>query len=304
MKWASLGQSYAARIGVCAAMVGLSGIGYAAGEENKVNAGRVHFAMGADVVSAYHLRGLIFEDDGMILQPWAVLNANLYSGDSESDIQAVNLKLMGWGSVHEKRTTAKNTPEKWYECDGFAALQFAMFEKWMFEGGVHTISWPNGTRDAATELYGVVAYNDSEFWKDLDIEISGFNGFQPWMMLSIEMDNTFMGMPGKRKSGFVDMGIKPKFKLVNSGRLPVTLNLPVTVGFGLRDYYGTNDSSFGFAKLGVHTEMPLTMVPGDYGKWQVKAGVDLILVGDSPRSYNDGHDSFKPVGVIGVSMAY
>ncbi|WP_145076923.1 hypothetical protein [Poriferisphaera corsica] len=272
--------------------------------EAAINTGRLHVMAGANTVSAYHLRGLIFEDDGVILQPWAVASFNVYQGSEGDRVKGVNINLMGWGSIHEKRTTAKNSPEKFYENDYFAGVQFVLDGGWMLEGGVHTICWPSGTRDAATELYGKFNYDDSGLWEAWGVEIEGFNGLQPWGMLSIEVDNTFMGIPGKRKSGFVDLGITPGFTLSDSKSMPMRLNLPVTIGFGLRDYYGTNDSSFGFAKLGVSTDMPLTMLPKSYGNWQVNAGVDFVLIGDSPRSYNDGHDSFKPIGVIGFAMSY
>ena len=268
------------------------------------NAGVIRFASGADVVSAYHLRGLIFEDNGLIMKPWAAAQVNLHTLSGHGLIERVNFKLLALGSIHSEGTTATHSPRSFYEADGFAGLQVITRNNWNLEVGVHHITWPSGTRDAAAELYARVGYDDQVFWMRRGVAVDGFTGLRPWAMIEHEVDNTFMGMPGKRKSSFVSLGIEPAFTLVESEKMPVTLNLPITVGFGLRDYYGTRDSSFGYTKLGVIMEMPLSYVPERYGRWKMKAGVDLIWIGDSPRQYNQDHQSFMPVAVVGLAMFY
>src|SRR3954464_11915147 len=91
---------------------------------------------GFDVVSQYISRGLIFENQGFIIEPYADLYFKLYEGDGF--LTKVQLNLGIWNSFHSRHTDAGEavghgtgrsdaaSTLAWYEFDFTAGLSFTM----------------------------------------------------------------------------------------------------------------------------------------------------------------------------------
>lgn len=71
--------------------------------------------VGVDWASRFVFRGVVYEDQGLIAQPWADLRLRLQKGDGALRSTAFNLGF--WGSVHSEATDAIQPPERIYEVD-------------------------------------------------------------------------------------------------------------------------------------------------------------------------------------------
>ncbi len=87
--------------------------------------------------------------------------------------------------------------------------------------------------------------------------------------------------------------------------------MPVTIGLSLYDYYefGTgSDDTFGYADIGLIFGVPLTMIPVEYGNWELSAGAHVLILGDNARAFSaasgTGSSSVKLIGVVGLAMTY
>src|SRR5688572_14702073 len=69
-----------------------------------------------DVTNAYYFRGILQEREGVILQPWLELYANLYSAD-DGLVRDVTVGAGIWNSFHSERTGSTSERSWWYEVD-------------------------------------------------------------------------------------------------------------------------------------------------------------------------------------------
>ena len=73
-----------------------------------------------------------------------------------------------------------------------------------------------------------------------------------------------------------------------------TLAVPVKLGLSLGDYYerldengALTDYGFGFFDIGGLVTFPLSKVSSSYGAWNVHAGLDLLMLGDTTKPQGD-----------------
>ena len=84
--------------------------------------------IGFNVVNQYISRGLIFENQGFIIQPYADLYFKIYEGDGFLTKAQINLGI--WNSFHSEKTDAglvsggSSTTRSWYEFDFTAGVSF------------------------------------------------------------------------------------------------------------------------------------------------------------------------------------
>ena len=80
------------------------------------------------------------------------------------------------------------------------------------------------------------------------------------------------------ETGFVLVpGIKPSFTLAADSKMPVTLAVPVALGWFLSDnYHGGEDSGYGYASIGLVASVPLSFIPAKYGSWTGSASATFF----------------------------
>jgi hypothetical protein len=242
---------------------------------------------GAVAISKYISRGLVLEDSGLIVQPYADLYFNLYEGSGF--INKVTFSGGIWSSLNGDETdaVAGSTVPNWYEFDWdvFLAVDFAKY----FTAQVMYIEFisPNDGFGTAKNLELKLAINDSE--------LLGAFSLKPYV-------KTFFELDGKAGSGasegvYFEVGITPS---VAAG--PVTFSFPVVAGFGANDFYA-DDQGFGYVSAGVSASVPLSFVPAGYGSWT--AGVNgTYFNGETLNDFgrNDGDDTIIGSFSIGATF--
>lgn len=245
--------------------------------------------IGINVVSQYVSRGVIFENQGAILQPYADLYFKLYEG--EGFLNKVQLNLGIWNSFHGEKTDAGiadnpggarrhgSTTDSWYEFDFTAGISFTFAKNWTFTPSYYTFLSP---ADAFATFQGLnlkLAYDDTD--------LLGAFALHPYVQVLFELENK--AGTGADEGVYYEVGIAPSFPVG-----PVTVTLPITAGFGSNDFYGSlNESTgqieneaFGFVSGGVNLSYNLSFIPECYGTWTVTAGYTYYFLGDGTRDFN------------------
>lgn len=257
----------------------------------KPNTGNLTLSAGVDFTNAYYFRGYKQEDDGLLVQPWAQLTANL----CKTDNLAVNAYVATWNSVHSEHTLAESGPASWYESDVYGGIDLVMGGGFTL-GLVYThYTYPNGAFDSVGEIGVKLAYDDTAT-KPAGIAL------KPYIAAYFETNDG-----NGTEDSYLEAGIAPTVYTLNENSgTPISFSVPVTVGMSLDDFYtdsGGDNEFFGFGSIGLAASLPLP-IPASYGNWSLTGSVTYLhLFADSVELANEG-DDYKVIGKLGVSMTY
>jgi hypothetical protein len=272
--------------------------------------------IGVNVVSQYISRGVVFENQGGIIQPYADLYFKLYEG--EGFLNKVTLNLGIWNSFHSRKTDSGladdvgvhrrngSTTDSWYEMDFMAGISFTFAKNFTFTPSYYTFLSPNDGFDTFHGLNLKLAYDTTD--------LIGFN-LGLYAQVLFELEGVAAGT-GSDEGIYYEVGISPSFPVG-----PVTLAFPITAGFGSSDFYGSahtrpltnaellgedlareldlkedgfsgvdevtiEDESFGFISAGVTVSYNLPFIPECYGTWTLTAGYTFYYLGDGTSDFN------------------
>jgi hypothetical protein len=246
---------------------------------------RISGDLGINVVSQYVSRGLVLENQGAIIQPYADLYFKVYEG--EGFLNAVQINLGIWNSFHDQKTDAgvasgsgSSTTRSWYEFDFTAGVSFTFAKNFTFTPSYFTFLSPNDGFSTFQGLNLKLAYDDSSLW-------GGKFALNPYVQVLFELENK--AGSGADEGVYYEVGIAPSFPVG-----PLTVTLPVTAGFGSNDFYGSlnestgaiDDEAFGFVSGGVNLAYDLAFIPKSYGSWTVTAGYTYYYLGDGASDFN------------------
>ena len=242
--------------------------------------------IGVGMYSQYISRGVVLENQGSIVQPFADLYFKLYEG--EGFINKVSLNLGIWSSIHSRKTDAgiasgsgSSTTRNWYEFDYTVGLATTFAKNFTFTPSFYAFLSPN---DGFNTFYGLnlnLAYNDSELW-------GGGFALNPSVTVLFELENK--AGSGADEGIYYEVALNPTFALGDFGSLAV----PLKAGFGTDDFYGSFDAStgvvsnesFGYFSAGVVLSIPLKFVPECYGTWTVSGSATYYYLGDGTSDFN------------------
>jgi hypothetical protein len=261
------------------------------------NTGRVSLTVGVDWTTDYYFRGIVQETEDAIIQPYGELSFKLL--ENLGPLTALTLTGGVWNSLHWGPTGESGMradPEVWYELDFYGKLLATLFED--FTTGVIYTAYtsPNDSFETYQEVAFSLAYNDSK--------LLGPFALNPNLLIAFETKG--QADAGRHRGVYLQAGIAPSYTLWDKGTYPVTLALPVTLGLSLSEYYEFGrfkDKTFGYLSVGGTVSVPLAFIPADFGKWQVKGGVQWLHLGDNLKAVNSG-DRNEVIGTVGIAFTY
>src|SRR5690349_15949259 len=125
--------------------------GSRAGARNAPPANRyVKGAWGLDLTNQYFFRGILQENQGLIVQPWVELGYDLYEGDDA--VRDLDAKFGFWNSVQEE---PGGNGGDWYECDFYLDASMQFRERWQFNARYTAYTSPNNAAFFG-QAFGVV----------------------------------------------------------------------------------------------------------------------------------------------------
>jgi hypothetical protein len=248
---------------------------------------------GVSFVTEYFFRGIsqgpanqegLF-NGGLIAQPYVELGIPILVPEGREF--ALSATVGQWNSFGSEQTGSG--PSNWYESDLYAGLAFETGDLGIAAFYTFYTS-PNGSFSTVQEValgadYGLTFGDDPESEEDFIVEL-GLSA-----LIAAEIDNTAAGID---EGIYLELGVEPSFEVEVSGvEEPVALSFPVTLGFGLQDYYFDDtgdDEIFGYVSVGAAASFPLP-VPARYGAWTITPSVEgLFLSADSLQAGNNDDD--------------
>lgn len=274
-----------------------------AAEEAKDPARNISGSVGLDIYTDYISRGVLYENQGFIAQPYGELAFKLY--EAKEGVQGVSLFAGVWNSLHSEQTGAidGSTSDAWFEIDWYAGLSFAFMDKWTFKAQYGEFISPSDAFGTCKNLQFVLAFNDA------DLIAKGF-ALNPYVQLFIELDGK--AGTGSDEGVYVELGIAPAFALTQ-GDYGLTLTIPVAIGLGFDDFYtkiedgDTEDDTFGFVKVGATLSMPLAfMADAGFGTWTFAVGGEVYFFGDAAEqaASANGNEDMEWVGFVRTTFSF
>jgi len=234
--------------------------------------------IGFDVVSEYITKGIVQQNQGFIIQPYADLHFRIFKGAGA--LTSITADVGIWNSFQGHRNVVSTTPG-WYEFDFQTGLTFN-FNKLSLGGYFKDYSSPSDQFQTCYAIGISLAYDDSAALGNFALHPYGFaelnvqgttgnntpaaNGFLP--------ANAPLAVRSHHARGqYYEVGIAPGHTWG-----PVTLSLPISAGFGSGGFYLGN-RGFGFIGVGVKAAYELKFVPACLGKWSISSGFTYYRLG-------------------------
>ncbi|MBL8727779.1 MAG: hypothetical protein JNM25_05070 [Planctomycetes bacterium] len=250
--------------------------------------------LGLDITSQYFFRGLLQENQGLIVQPSVELGYGLYENDGDGTLHSLDLRFGLWNSLHDGPTGGAGGI--WYESNFYVGVDARLGERLAAGLTYKAYDTPNATGSFSKggapvqELVFSFDYDDRGMWFE-SIE----SGLRPSLVIAFEVDGQRDVATNGHSGIYAGLGIAPKVLIGQIADGDLTLTLPVTLGLSLRDYYeratGGNDDFFGYLDLGAELSAPLKFLPARMGPWDGFVGLHLLLLGDNQRARNSGDTS-------------
>lgn len=259
---------------------------------------RVALSIASDLSTAYYLRGIAAERNGVIWQPWAYLTFLLFEGGETDLIDNVRFSVGSFNSIHSKQTAADGSgPSRWYESSVIVGPSMTVADHFTASLLYLLYNSPSGAFPTIQELDLNLTVDDSAWL--------GAWALQPSMLWGFELNNTFIGT---QEGIYLQLGVRPGAVLLEDTTYPLTLSMPLALGLSVDNYYeepgpnGGNDT-FGFFDAGLVASVPLTFVPEQYGAWSINASVDILALGGVLVDFNGGHGT-QWIGKTGFLLTY
>lgn len=235
-------------------------------------------SIGIDVVSLYIAHGVVFENQGAILQPYGTFSFQLQEG--EGALSGVSLDLGWWNTFHSRHTDAGaasggggSSTRAWFETDFSIGMTFTLLKNFTLSP---TYTWylsPNDAFVTDQTLSFKLSYDDTD--------LLGALALHPWVNVWWEVEN-------KIGTG-VDEGFLYEFGIAPSRTFgDLTVTAPISAGLGSSDFYSNaagGNETYGYFTAGVNLSYALKCVPECYGEWSLHAGYAWFHFGDGAKDF-------------------
>ncbi len=249
--------------------------------------------LGVNFVSQYVLRGLVYENQGVIAQPYLNLYFNLYEGDGF--INKVSLIAGIWSSIHSRHTDAHpgSTVPAWFEFDYTPGIAVTFAKNFTLTSSFFSYTSPNGGFDTFYGLNFQLNYDDTD--------LLGAFALHPHVTYLRELEGK--AGSGSSEGNYYEIGIAPALPAWG----PLTVTLPMNVGFGSHQFYAAN-TGFGYFSGGVNAAIALGFIPEQYGSWALTTSATYYYLNGSLADFNNPnvrpsrHNEFVFSGGIGLTF--
>jgi hypothetical protein len=263
------------------------------------NTGRVSLSLGADWASAYYFRGIATtQNGGDNVQPYAEIGFRLL--ENMGPLTSLSVAPGIWNNFHYGGglLVEPSNPKFWTEADLYLKLNAVWWEVLTTSVTYTYYSSPNDTFTSYADVGLGFALNDSKWL--------GAFAFNPSLLFAFETMGEALVSADEKKGIYMQIGLAPGYTFFAESSFPVSISVPMTFGFSLKDYYTVNgeNQTFGFFSFGPLITMPLKFIPPAYGTWSFKGGVQFLVLNTNLKAVNTGGDGFVPIGSVGISMTY
>jgi len=263
---------------------------------NKVAESAITGDLGVNVVTSYYSRGILQATNRSAnFQPYLDLSLKAYEGDGFLNKAVFGLGL--WGNLTSSNFTksprqggfiqaAGTNNSSWTETDvtPSVALTFGkltLTESYLF------LNFPNANAGAdAQGLSSKLSYDDSD--------LLGAFALHPSVTHTLELDGKVGINASGEKGSYWEVAVAP-----SSPVGPVTVTLPITLGFGSNGFYKADGYAYLAAGVNVSYQLP---VAKSYGTWTANAGATYYNTSNKATGNENGNNDV--VGSLGLGVAF
>jgi len=263
----------------------------------KLNESAITGDIGLNVVTAYYFRGIIQNNHAPSLQPYADIFIKAYEGDGFLNKAVFGLGV--WESYTDGSTKAlvngvpsagakywdngrSNGRANWYESDVVPSLALTFGKVTITESYLYYSS-PNDQFANFQGLNSKLSYDDSD--------LLGAFALHPSVTMLHEVDGKAGN--GNRRGNYWEGAVTPGY---SAG--PVTITVPLTVGFGSSKYYLKDGYGYFSAGLNAAYALPVSKT---YGTWTANLGGTVYTL---DKDVVGGNASSDVVGQAGLGVAF
>ena len=230
--------------------------------------------IGFDVVSNYISKGIVYNNQGFIMQPYADLHFRIYKGAGA--LSSVTADIGIWNSFHGHHTTVgslfnqpRSSTANWFEFDFYAGLTENV-GKFSISEYFKTYESPSDMFRNAYTIGFNVAYDDSA--------LLGAFALHPYVLAELQLEGSTGNSNNGSRGQYYEVGIAPAHSWGD-----LTLSLPLKGGFGSGGFYRGN-RGFGYISVGVGASYALNFVPACLGKWSLSSSFTYYRLGGNNGS--------------------
>ncbi len=270
---------------------------------------RVSGVAGLTFLSERNARGMVLEDQGLIMQ--GLLGINFQLTDN------ITLTTGVWTDIHNNNDgpgpdaaaagagVGDSDLENFYEFDWWIGVDFEI-------GQLNVLAYYEEFLNPADDLVSQTGGFESRHiqtvftYDGLGDNMFGMDGvnLSPYVRLLFEMDGS-VG-PTAKDGIYIELGVGPSFTAIQHQTNPVTVTFPIAVGLG-SDFY-EDDETFGFLSVGAKASMPLPQL-SDWGSWSLSVGVNAVIANDDAvGAFNSGvagqSDDTRLIGYVSIGIGF
>jgi hypothetical protein len=266
-------------------------------EEKGPNTGRISVNLGVDWASAYYFRGIVQEQNGgNNVQPYGEIGIRLL--EHLGPLTSLTVGPGVWNNFHWGGGTVvePSDPRFWYEIDLYLKLSAVWWETFTTVLQYTYYVSPNDSFTSYADVALVLSLSDTRWL--------GAFALNPSIGFAFETTGEALTADGK-KGIYMAIDLTPSYTFFEGTKAPLTVSLPLTFGFSLKDYYTVNakNQTFGYFRGGPLFTLGLKFIPAAYGTWLLKAGVQFLVLNSNLKAVNGG-DGFVPIGTVSLSFIY
>jgi len=223
------------------------------------------------------------------VQPSANLNIKAIQGDDFS--ATVNLGI--WSSHSKPGAAVTRHPENWTEFD-FTPGVTLTFGKISISESLHFYDYPNTGNESFEGLNSKISFDDSDLLGALALHPSLTHMKELSGKAAVLLLDSKGAKTGAEKGGnYWEAAVAPGASVG-----PVTVTVPLTVGFGSGKFYQKDGYAYFAAGLNLGYALPM---PSNYGKWVATAGATYY---NTDKEVTGNKQENDLVGSLGLGVAF
>ena len=236
---------------------------------------KVNFLLNVEFADKYLTpRGMIVQDEGLVIQPLLLGFANLYGGEQDDFLNRVTLVAGVWNCFGTDGLPSSDSggtdTTGWYEIDPILGLSFGLAKGFTLDVTYTAFNMEVFNIPFSEHLETKLSFDDSPYLKAFALH--------PYVIWWNELDGKAVANtdPSPQSSYYFDVGIAPSFTCKDLG---LKLEAPCRVLLADDDFYGTgagDSSTVGLYELGLKGTVPMKFMPPGYGSWSFHAGVKYM----------------------------
>lgn len=245
------------------------------------------------VADKYIYHGYIAADRGPVVQPYVELFGEFYR--SGGFINSASLRLSVFNSFQPGDGHVSHMGEplrSWYEVQIEPGIELMLAKAFTFTASYRRFDSPNGAFGSSDGIELSLAADDRAMLGAFALH-PRFSWITP-----LPTETRTSSEAGQ----YFEANLAPTATFGSATRVPVTVTLPIGLGFGdSRYYFGRH---FGFLSAGVAATVPLTFVPPELGAWKFGGSATYYYLGRTPADFTNGGDHSTGIFAATVSTAF